>query len=162
MKLPCSNTHICTWADFHPEDSPDLFRNCRVNLESTPKIMCSASRAPNLHPNGFEKFPCPNPTRGRNLKAHKLPIQALPWRQASFLTNTLWGMQTICSGLNCFTHVECKSFIALLLLHILPSGFLYSRSHFTNFFSVTSIGLRSVFPRKLQKETGFLSQITES
>lgn len=63
-------------SDFHPGDSSDLFRNCRVSQEISSKdyVLCFASEAPSLHPNGSEKFPGPNlRTRGRDLKAQSDP-----------------------------------------------------------------------------------------
>ena len=40
-----SNTHICTRTNFHPGDSPDPFRNGRVNqkVSSKDSVLCSAS-----------------------------------------------------------------------------------------------------------------------
>lgn len=164
MNFLCSNTHIFTWADFHPGGSADLFRNCRVNQEINPKDYMLCLTGPSPHPNGFETFPWLNPTRGRDLKAHKWPFQALPWRQASLLT-------TPCE--------ECKRTVqdwtALPLLNVnylLPSFFctfclLFSLStpcfHFTKISRSYPNCLKLCSPhQKLKKETGFLSQITES
>lgn len=126
MKLLCSNTHICTWADFHPVDSPDLFRNCRVNQEISSKyyMLLLCFRGPNSHHNGSEKFSWPNPRtrRQKTWRFAKWLIHPLLWRQNSFYPTPSeeckWSVQ------------DWTALPSLYVNYSLPSPFAHFALHF--------------------------------